>query len=193
IVAVARGQQIERVAAIDRLERARVQDINRVGGFWIGVNLTEVPGALTKTAIVVYPRPMLTGILGAINAAVFCFNDGVNPVRVCTGNGDADFSQNSARQSISFQMLPGNAVVFRPVKSTPRSAAGKKPRLPAGLPKRGKNDVRVMRIENDVDAAGVFIFAQNFRPGFSAIRGAINAALLVWTKGVTDSGDQYNV
>ena len=36
-----------------------------------------------------------------------------------------------------------------------------------------------MRIENNIDAAGVFVFGQNFRPGFAAVTRAKDAALLI--------------
>src|SRR5882724_11422981 len=42
-----------------------------------------------------------------------------------------------------------------------------------------------MRVENNVDAACVFIFGQNFRPGLAAVGCTKNSALLIRTKCVT--------
>ena len=42
-----------------------------------------------------------------------------------------------------------------------------------------------MRIENDIDAAGVFVFGQDFRPCFAAVSGAKNSALLIRTERVS--------
>ena len=54
-------------------------------------------------------------------------------------------------------MFPGNAVIFGAIESAAGAAAGEKPWLPPRLPERCENDVRIMRIENNVDAAGVFV------------------------------------
>ena len=55
-------------------------------------------------------------------------------------------------------MFPGNAIIFGAIESAAWAAAGEKPWLPARLPKRCEDDVRIMRIENDIDPAGVFVF-----------------------------------
>src|SRR5262249_51569319 len=89
--------------------------------------------------------------------------------------------------------FPCYAVVFRPIQSAARTATGEKPRLSPRLPKRCEHDVRVMRIENDVDAACVFIFGQNFRPGFAAVGCAKNSALLVPAKCMTQRRYQSHI
>ena len=50
-----------------------------------------------------------------------------------------------------------------------------------------------MRIENDVDTAGVFVFVENLGPGLTAIAGAENSPLLVRPESVAESGHQSNV
>ena len=50
-----------------------------------------------------------------------------------------------------------------------------------------------MRIECDVDPAGVFIFIKNLFPGFATIKRTENAALSIWTIGVPKRGDQNAV
>ncbi len=50
-----------------------------------------------------------------------------------------------------------------------------------------------MRIEDDIDRAGVLVFAQDFRPGLAAIGRAKNSALVVRSKGVAERGDENDV
>ena len=50
-----------------------------------------------------------------------------------------------------------------------------------------------MRIEDDVDAAGVFVLAQNFRPGFAAVGRPKYSALWIRTERVSESRDQHDV
>src|SRR6266487_4060665 len=99
---------------------------------------------------------MLASVFGTIEPAFFCFDDGVDAVRIRARNGDADLSEISIRQSISLETFPGHTVVFRAIQTAARPAARKKPRLPARLPERGEDDVRIMRIKDNIDPAGVF-------------------------------------
>ena len=94
---------------------------------------------------------------------------------------------------MSFQSFPTHAVVIGAIQPAARSAARKKPRLPPRLPKRRKNNVWIVRIEHDVDSAGVLIFAQNFRPRFAAVGCPKNSTLLVRTERVTKRSDQHDV
>ena len=50
-----------------------------------------------------------------------------------------------------------------------------------------------MRIENDIDSAGVFVFRQNFRPGLAAVGGPKYSALRVWTERMTQRRHQDDV
>ena len=50
-----------------------------------------------------------------------------------------------------------------------------------------------MWIEYNVDAAGVFVFVEDIRPGLPAVGGTKDPALLVWAKGMAKSSDQHDV
>ena len=50
-----------------------------------------------------------------------------------------------------------------------------------------------MRIENNVDTAGVFVFVENLSPGLTAIAGAENSPLLIGPESVAESGHQNNI
>ena len=101
---------------------------------------------------------MLPGIIGAVEAALLGLDDSIDAVGIGAGNGYADLAENAFGKTVPLEMLPGDAIIFRAIKSAARAAAGKKPWLPPCLPERCENDVRIMRIENNVDPAGVFIF-----------------------------------
>src|SRR5437867_2596512 len=90
-------------------------------------------------------------------------------------------------------MFPSHAVVFRAIQTAAGSATREKPRLPSRLPERRKNNVRIVRVKHDVDAAGVFILAQNFRPCLAAVARAKNSALLIWSECVSERRDQNDI
>src|ERR1700680_3182693 len=136
---------------------------------------------------------MLAGIIRAIKSALLRLDDRVNAIRVCAGNSHTDSSENSIRETIAFKMFPSHAVIFRAIQTAARPATREKPRLPPRLPKRRKNNVRIIRVEHDIDAARVFVFAQNFRPRFAAIGGAEDSALLIWTEGMSERRYQHDV
>src|SRR5947207_1124309 len=100
---------------------------------------------------------MLPGIIRAIEPAFLRLDDRIDAIGICSRNGDANLAQDSARKTVAFQTFPRHAVIFRTVKSAARAAAGEKPRLPPRLPKRCEHDVRIVRIENNVDPASVFV------------------------------------
>src|SRR5438874_13067715 len=101
---------------------------------------------------------MLASLIGEVETSVHPLDDRVDAIGIICGDGDADPAENSIGKTISFQAFPCYAVVFRSIQAAARTATGEKPRLPPRLPKRREHDVGVMRIENDVDAACVFIF-----------------------------------
>src|SRR5437870_2595310 len=136
---------------------------------------------------------MLARVIRAVKPAFLRLDDRVNAIRVCAGNCHTDFSENSIRETVAFKMFPGHAVIFRAIQTAARSAAREKPRLPPRLPKRCENDVRIIWVEHDIDAARVFVFAQNFRPRFAAIGGAKDSTLLIWTERMSERRYQHDV
>src|SRR5207302_6953167 len=146
-----------------------------------------------KSAVVIHPAPMLSGVIRTIEPAFLCFDDGVDPIGVRARNRDADFSKNPLRQSISLETFPRHAIIFRAIQTAARSAARKKPRLPARLPEGREDNIRVMRIKHNVDAAGIFILAQNFRPCLAPVSRAKNSALLIWAECVRTRCDHNHV
>src|SRR5215472_545056 len=184
MISVTRGHEIEGLSAINRFKQSGVQQINRVGRFRVGIDFAEIPGTLTKSAIVIHSSPMLSGIIGAVQPAVLRLDDCIDAIGISSGNRDTNPAENSIGKTISLEAFPRDAVVFGTVKPAARAATGEEPGLPARLPERCEHDVLVMWIENDIDAAGVFVFGQNFRPCFATVTRAKDAALLIWAERV---------
>ena len=128
---------------------------------------------------------MLPGIVRAEETALLGLDDCIDAVSIRSGNGDADFAEDSAWKAVALETFPRGAIVFRPIKSAARAAAGEKPWLSPRLPKRREDDVRIMRIENNVDAASVFIFRQNSCPRLPTVSCAKDSTFLIWTKRMT--------
>ena len=190
---MARREKVESLAAIDRAEEPGVQDIESVGRARVRVDLAEIPGTLTKTEVVIDLRPVIAAVVGLKDAAFLRLDDRVNAIGIGARNGHADAPENALRQTVSLQMLPGVAAIGRAIKPAPFTAAGEKPRLPPHLPERGEQSVRIMRVENDVDRAGVLVFAQDFRPGLAAIGRAKNSALVVRAISMSEGRDKNDV
>src|SRR5450432_1343211 len=169
MIAVARGEKVEGLAAIDRTEESGIQDVDRIGRARVRVDFAEIPGALPEAQAVVDPGPVVAAIFRAENPAFLRFNDGINPIGISARNAHADATKNAFGQAMSLELLPGSSTVDRTIKPAAFAAAREKPGLPADLPERREERVRIMRVEDDVDRAGVFVFAQDFRPRLSAV------------------------
>src|SRR5438445_545424 len=82
----------------------------------VSIDLAEVPGALTKPAIIVYPRPMLPGVIGTVKTAFLRLDNCVDAIGIGSGNGNADLAEDSSGKSVAFEMFPSNAVVLRAIQ-----------------------------------------------------------------------------
>src|SRR6266478_5005185 len=98
IVAVRNAQRVKGFPAIVGTIDAGIQDVDGVRGFWIGKNVRVIPGTLAEAVILGQELPVLSAIIGAVNATLFRFHDGPHAVRVCSGNGYADTPENGFRQ-----------------------------------------------------------------------------------------------
>src|SRR5439155_709912 len=92
------------------------------------------------------------------------------------------------------QRLPGRAAVGRFVQpaARPGELAVFPRRLP-GLPEGGVDDARIGGVDDHVGAAGVRVLVEDALEGFSAVDGAEDPALLVWTIWMPEHGDEGTV
>src|SRR5215467_346668 len=193
IVTVRRVDSLEGFSGVDGTIEAGVGDINFVRIFRVRPYVREIPGTLAKTVIVIDEGPFRAAVVAAIQAALFRLDEGVNDVRITAGNRDADTAKRTFGETFAFEALPGRAVVGGAVQAIFRAAAVQRPGSAPAFPHRGKKNVRILRIENDVNCAGAIVEIENFLPSFAAIDGAENAAVRVRAISVAKSGDKNDV
>src|SRR2546422_10960557 len=68
-----------------------------------------------------------------------------------------------------------------------------RPTRAVAFPHRGEQDMRILRIENNVDSAGAVIEIENFFPRFAAIARAEDAALRVGAVGMAEGSDEGDI
>src|SRR6266511_3251441 len=92
-------------------------------------------------------------------------------------------------------LFPGRAAVSGFVKSATWASDRRVGVVgrPSRIPERSIDRSRVVRIVSEINRTGVFVFVEDTGPGFAAIGRAIHTALRVWTKAMTECGDQYNI
>ncbi len=71
MIAMRRGQKVERLATVGGTEQAGVQHVNRIRTLRVGKNMREVPRTLRESLVIVDARPGFATIVGAIQAAFF--------------------------------------------------------------------------------------------------------------------------
>src|SRR2546429_8239188 len=193
MIAVGGIEAFERFAAIVRTEQAGVGDVHLVGIFGVRPNVGEIPGTLTKTMIVVNQGPGGAAVIATVETAFFRFDKRVNHVRIGAGNGHANAAERALGYAVAFDALPGCAIVVRTVETVFVTATVEHPRRAVAFPHCGEKHVGILRIENNVDAAGAIVEVENFLPGLAAITSAEDAPFRVRAVGMAESGDQGDV
>src|SRR5438477_1754373 len=143
--------------------------------------------------IFVDQSPVCAAIIAPVKAAFLRFDQCVNDIGVRAGNGDADAAERALGDAVAFDALPGGAVVVRTIEAVLVAAAVEHPGRAVAFPHRGEENVWILRIENDVDAAGAVIEVENFLPGLAAIASAENAAVGIFSVGVAKSSDEGDI
>src|SRR5579884_370459 len=189
IIAVAGTDTGEFLAAVGRFEEADVQDIERVDGFGIGIEVIVVPGALAVFVVVVNALPGFAGVVGAEDSPVLRFHDRPDAVRLDGRDGDADLAQHAGRHArIAAEIGPGGAAVGGLVELAAGSAAvegiGGAPGLPGGRVER----IGIVRVHAQVHGAGAVALEEDLLPRLAAIRGLVDAALRVGAPDVAERG-----
>ena len=118
----------------------------------------EIPGTLAIALILVDANPVVAGIIGAIQATFFRLDQGVHASRISAGDAYSDSSHNSVWQAVPLKTPPGGAAIAGFVQSAAWSAAVQTVRGARDLPQRSEENVCVIRIEHNVNCAGVIVF-----------------------------------
>src|SRR5256885_8217682 len=100
------------------------------------------------------------------------------------GRGDADAAVAAGGQARAGEALPGGAAVFGAIQPAAGPSALQRPRLPPHLPQRGEDDLRILRIEGEIDGAGVLVLEEHALPGAAAVARAEYPALFTRPEGV---------
>ncbi len=134
MIAVRRGEERERLPAVSRAEGAGVEDVHRVGGLRVGIDVCEVPGALPVPLVVVHALPGVAGVVGAIEPAFLRLDERVDAIAVGAGDAHTDAAQDPFREPAALEALPGRPGVGRAIEPAALAAAGEAPRRAVHLP-----------------------------------------------------------
>src|SRR5215472_19173885 len=99
MVAVRSPDRFVGLASIRRLEKRRVENVNRLTIPGVGIYSRVIERPLPDSPIFAGPLPRRTGIIRNEHTAVFCFDDRVHALRGRTRHTDADLADNSRGQS----------------------------------------------------------------------------------------------
>ena len=170
----------EGLAAIARAIEARVHRIHGVRVLRIRIDARVVPRALTQLAVFVDLGPGIAAVIRPIDAAFFCFDQCPDARRLRRRHRDADLAPESLRHArIGGDLLPRLTTVDRLEHPATRTAGVQRPRGAIRIPERRIQNVRIIRIKNQIRNAHIFIAIQDFLPALAAVRGLEHATLLV--------------
>ncbi len=194
IVAVRDLHLIKQVAAIGGLVALHVHDVNDVFVSRVGEDVHVIPRPLPQAVAGIHEVPGFAAVVGPVEAAIGItrLDERINPIGVGR-DGNADAPIRPFGQTVLFQPLPGCAPIVRAIKSAARATVGQTPGGTACLPERGKQNIRIVRIEGHVDASGILILIKNFFPGLAAIERAKNAAFGVRPVGMAEGRHKNDV
>ena len=175
----------ERLAAVGRAERARVQHVDGVFRDRIGDDVRVVEGALPDVAVLVDEHPGAAGVVRDVESALVVLDQRVDPVRVGAGHVDADAPDDAGGQAgVARDLGPGVAAVGGLEEAAAGSAARHLVLDAVRLPHRGVQHVRVAAVDHEVDRAGLVVAEEHLLPRLAAV-GALEDAALVARSGRT--------
>ena len=82
MITVSRTQLSIGLTAIRRFEKANIQDIDSVAAFRIGKNVRVVKRSLAEPPVLAHFGPGRAGIIGTEDAAIFIFDNRIDPLRI---------------------------------------------------------------------------------------------------------------
>ncbi len=137
--------------------------------------------ALAQVAVVVDQLPRRARIVGHIQAAGrFVLDDRVDAIAVRSRHRHADLAPEAGRQpGVLGDLGPGVAGVGGLEQAAARPAARHAPRRAMRFPQRREDHVGVLRIDRQIDAAGLLVAEQRAPPRLAAVGRLEDAALRV--------------
>jgi hypothetical protein len=190
VVAVRSLDGAESLAAIGRPEHAGIEHVDGVFGLGVGIHTAVVEGALANVALVVDQLPVGAAVIGDVQAALFVFDHGVDPIGIAAGDRHADLADDTRGQSgIARDLGPIVAPVGRFEEPAARSAASEAPGSAIDVPYGGEEDAGIVGVDDEVDGSRVVVAVEDFVPGGAAILGAEHAAVGIPAVGMAEGGD----
>ena len=191
-VAVRHADRRERLAAIDgpgdlevhHVHRVLVRRIRRDGGVIERANL--------ELLVTVDARPTVASVVGAEDATggILRFDAGVDPPRVCGGDGNADLADGSlGHAGVAGDFRPAIATVGGLPQAAPPAARLHAPRQALELVHRREQDAWIDGIDGDVVRARGIVEEEDLPPGAAAVRGAEYATLRIGSECVAHRCD----
>ena len=185
---------LERPAAIGAHPELDVEDPHLVLVLAVDAEPSEVPRALPQIPVGRDEPPCLAGVVGAEQAAVLVFDEGVDAVRVGGRNRHGADAPGPARQAVAVRDVgPGVAAVGRAPDRRALPARREAVGRPADAPHRGVEDARVRRVHLELESAHVVAHEQDALPGLAAVARAVDAPLVVRPEGVAERGGIHHV
>src|SRR6185312_7558866 len=197
VIVVTAGRAFEGVPghpAIHGFPYHHIRRIYNVLVLRIGFHFRKVVPSSPKTLIAVELLPALACIVAAVDTAVCRIgsNGRIQPRRIARRDAKPDPGKPLADIGQTLcKLVPGRAAIGRLIQP----AVGPVPRtvLPGTLaagPEIGVYDLRIDRIDRDLDRPGVLIFVEHFVPVFAAIRASEYAAFRIRSVRMTEHGDK---
>ena len=197
VVIVATGRALDDVAMGAALVTAMDRSTHREHGVRI-VRHHRQPREITvdQFAVVIDVQPVRAGIVRAIQPAIFFGID--HGVQACAlrrvRRGEADATEAATWKTAPSEARPVLAAIDGLVDAAFRPAIRGEvahPRVVAHLPGRGEHHIRILRIDGDVDRAGIGADEQRLAPGLAAIAGGEHATFVVGPEHVAECGHEH--
>jgi hypothetical protein len=199
VVVVAAGRALDRgevAAVVGGFVGGGIDDVGlvRVGG--IDRDGLEVPAAAPQAVFVVHLAPDGASVVGDVDAAEFAavgeiVDHGPDAVGIAGRDGDADLADGVVGGQAAGEAGPGVAAVGGLIQAAAGHVGGgvDVPGRAARGPERDVKGARVVRIEADVDGAGVGAAIEDFGPVRAAVGGAVEAAVGAGDVDAAEGGD----
>src|SRR5271170_386821 len=199
MIVIAAGRALEGLesfATIARAVEGSVRDVHGVRIARVGRHAAEIPTAHPEAVIGGDVAPVLACIVRAVNSALVSIHERKDSLAAFTGgDGDSDAAQSLARKSMGRDLPPIHSAVRGLVKAAARPIRGRidAPRRAARLPQRRIHNLRIARLETEINRAGVVVLCEDLFPARAAIRRAVHAALCIRPKTVPERGNKYDI
>ena len=194
-VAVRHRHAGERPPPVRRHVGRALQHPDRVRVLRVREDVRVVPRPSPQRSVVARPLPRRPAVVRAVHAALLrLLHHRVHPAGARRRDDDAQPPQRARWQAgVARDLRPRVPPVRRPVEAAVRPAAFQRPGGAPRLVDGGEQHARVVRVQRQVDGAGVLAAEEHLLPVLPPVPRPIHAALLVRPKRVAQRGRVHGV